>query len=115
MKKSKAITLVLITAALASCNKKKDNNNWEGGSKTYVRSDTTASYSRTHHGTGLLWYYAFRPYGMFSNGVYRRQGFYSNAIPHSSNVGFNGAKTGVGRNGISRGGFGSTGGGRVGS
>jgi hypothetical protein len=110
MKKSKAITLVLISAALASCNKKKENNDWEGGSKTYVRSDSTARYSHTHFGSGLLWFYAFRSFGGFNNGVYSRQGYYSNAIPHSSNVGFNSRKAG-----ISRGGFGRSGSSRIGS
>ncbi len=102
MKKSKYIELVLITAALASCNK--PNKDWEGsGGKTYVRSDSTAPYSRTRHlGNGLLWYYAFRPYGNYYNGSYQRAGYYSNAIHESSNVGSNGFKSSV-----VRGGFGS--------
>jgi len=102
MKKSKYIELVLITAALASCNK--PNKDWEGtGGKTYVRSDSTAPYSRARHlGTGLLWYYAFRPYGNYYNGSYQRAGYYSNAIHESSNVGSNSFKSNV-----VRGGFGS--------
>jgi hypothetical protein len=106
MKKSKHISLILITAALASCNKKPTENEWEAGNKTYLRSDSTASYSRTHHyhgGAGaLLWYYAFRPYGGFSNGIFRRNGFYSNAISHSSNTGY------ALKSNIRRGGFGRT-------
>jgi hypothetical protein len=107
VKKSKTIQLVLITAALASCADKKKDNEWSGGdSKTYVRADSTAPYARTHHGVGtaLLWFYAFRSYGSFRNGQYTRGGYYSNAIPRSSNIGSNGFK-----NGITRGGFGRSG------
>ncbi len=107
MKKSKTIQLVLITAALASCADKKKDNEWStGDSKTYVRADSTAPYTRTHHGMGgaLLWFYAFRPYGNFRKGQYRNAGYYSNAIPRSSNIGSNGYKSG-----ISRGGFGRSG------
>jgi hypothetical protein len=107
MKKSKSISLILITAALASCNKKQPDNEWEAGNKTYLRSDTTAPYTNTRHhfngASALLWYYAFRPYGGFSNGIFNRSGFYSNAINHNSNVGVNAFKSGV-----RRGGFGGT-------
>ncbi len=107
MKKSKTIQLVLITAALASCEQKNKTAEWSSGQgKTYVRADSTASYSRTHFGAGaaLLWFYAFRPVGGFSNGQYSRSGYYSNAIPHTSNVGSNGIK-----NNATRGGFGRSG------
>jgi hypothetical protein len=107
VKKSKTIQLVLITAALASCAEKKKDNEWSSGNgKTYVRADSTAPYTRTHHGVGsaLLWYYAFRPYGRFRSGQYNNAGYYSNAIPHSSNIGSNGYK-----GNISRGGFGRSG------
>jgi hypothetical protein len=70
-----------------------------------VRGDSTAPYTRTyHHGAGaaLLWFYAFRPYGHYYNGVYRREGYYSGAISERSNVGGN-----AGKIGIVRGGFGS--------
>jgi hypothetical protein len=106
MKKSKYIELVLITAALASCNR--PNKDWEGGSKTYVRSDTTAPYSRTHHhglGGAALWYYAFRPYGNYYNGSYRRAGYYSGAIHEASNIGSNGYKGAVTRGGFGRGSY----------
>jgi hypothetical protein len=112
MKKSKAIQLVLITAALASCNKAKKENEWSAGNKTYVRGDSTANYTRTHHhgsgiGTALLWYYAFRPYGNYNSqtGSYQRAGYYSNAIPQSGNVGSNAFKGGVTRGGFGRGGY----------
>jgi hypothetical protein len=114
MKKSKLVSLVLITATLASCNKtetQKGGASGEWGEKTekkvYMRSDTTAHYSRTHHhsgvGTALLWYYAFRPYGSsygYNNG-YSRTGFYSRGLSSTSNIGSNPVKST-----ISRGGFG---------
>lgn len=73
MKKSKTIQLILITAALASCAEKKKEPEWGSGNKTYVRGDSTAPYTRTHHGSGLLgvalWYYAFRPTGTCKTGL----------------------------------------------
>lgn len=107
MKKSKYIELVLITAVLASCNKPKKD--WESANKVYMRSDTTAPYSRTHHhsgiGTALLWYYAFRPYGNYNNGSYQRAGYYSGALPRAANIGNNGFKGAVSRGGFGRGGY----------
>ena len=107
MKKSKYINLVLITAVLAACNK--PQNDWESGNKVYLRSDTTAPYTRTHHGAGLgtalLWYYAFRPYGNYNNGSYQRAGYYSGAINQNSNIGTNGFKGAVSRGGFGRGGY----------
>lgn len=108
MKKSKYINLVLITAVLASCNK--PQKEWEGGSKVYMRSDTTAPYTRTHHsglgiGTALLWYYAFRPYGNYRNGGYQRAGYYSGALSQRSNIGSNGFKSAISRGGFGRGGY----------
>ena len=109
MKKSKQVQLILITAALASCNK--PNKDWESSnnnSKTYIRSDSTAPYSRTRHfgvGSALLWYYAFRPYGNYNNGQYNRAGYYSNAINPRSNLGNNFTKTGIVRGGFGRGGY----------
>jgi hypothetical protein len=111
MKKTKHIQLILITAALASCNQPKPNNDWEGsGGKTYVRADSTAPYSRTHryHGSGispLLWYYAFRPYGNYNNGSYQRSGYYSSAIHPNSNIGSNSFKSSVVRGGFGRGAY----------
>jgi hypothetical protein len=103
MKKSKYIELVLITAALASCNR--ERNDWQS-SKTYLRSDTTAPYTRTHyHGGGGLWYYAFRPFGNFYNGGYQRAGYYSNALHESSNIGNNSFKGAVSRGGFGRGAY----------
>ena len=107
MKKSKYVELVLITAALASC--QQPTPDWKGGSgKTYLRSDTTAPYTAARHHTGAglgLWYYAFRPYGNYGNSGYQRAGYYSNALHESSNVGSNGFKGAVVRGGFGRSGF----------
>lgn len=78
MKKSKFVTLMLITAALASCHKKEEHKG-----RVYMRSDESAGYSHSP----ILWYYAFRPYGIYDHGVYHRQGFYSSGISESSNLG----------------------------
>lgn len=106
MKKSKYIKLVLITAVLASCNQ--PDKEWESGNKVYMRSDTTAPYSRAHHsgiGTALLWYYAFRPYGNYNNGHYQRAGYYSRGLSERSNIGSNTFKGSVARGGFGRGGY----------
>ena len=115
MKKSKIVNLVLITAALASAEKMGAQSGGASGDwdkqpekKVYMRSDTTAQYSRTHHhgggiGSAILWYYAFRPYGSsygYNNG-YNRTGFYSRGLSSRSNIGSNPTKSV-----ISRGGFG---------
>ena len=109
MKKSKYIELVLITAALASCNQPDKNKEWESGNKVYMRSDTTAPYGRAHHGggigTALLWYYAFRPYGNYNNGGYQRAGYYSRGLSERSNIGSNTFKGAVSRGGFGRSGF----------
>jgi hypothetical protein len=101
MKRSKTISLVLITAALASCHKDDPDNEWGSGEKhVYMRSDTSAYYSPTYH--SHIWYRAFRPYGDYYMGSYYRAGYYSDAISERSNIGFNSYKASV-----SRGGFGS--------
>jgi len=92
MKKSKAITLVLVTALLGC--KNKDDNSWDHN-RLYMRTDTAGNYTRGH--SGYHGYYIFRPYGTYYGGMYRRQG-YSNAGIHMSEAS------------ISRGGFGRTGG-----
>ena len=112
MKKSKIVSLVLISAALASCNKQPQSTDWDDKNqkKVYMRSDTSATYTRTHHhggiGTGLLWFYAFRPYGSYNTGMgYRRTGFYSGNLHTKSNVGTSAAKSNIVRGGF--GGFSS--------
>jgi hypothetical protein len=100
MKKSKVIQLVLVASVFSSC----DNNDSKPEKKVYMRSDTTANYSRAHgigyHGS---YYFAFRPYGVFGNQGYTRAGYYSSAIHENANVGRNGFKSSV-----VRGGFGSS-------
>lgn len=106
MKKSSKISLVLITALLASCHKEKEPS-WDD-QQVYMRSDSTATYSHTHchnGNTALLWYLAFRPYGMYSNGAYSHVGMYSNSISERSNIGTNSYKSAV----SSRSGFGNSG------
>ncbi len=111
MKRSKKIQLILITAALASCSQKNKEPEWGTGNKTYVRGDSTAPYTRTHHGgghglvTAALWYYAFRPYGNYNNGTYTKAGYYSGAISANSNIGSNGFKGSVTRGGFGRSGY----------
>lgn len=103
MKKSKIVSLVLITALLASCNKPKKLN----GTKYFLRSDSTADYTQRNYypNNGFLWYYAFRPYGYYYHGAYRHAGYYSSGLHESSNIGHSSFKSG-----IVRGGFGSHGG-----
>ena len=106
MKKTKTIQLILITATLASCASEKKEPEWGSGNKTYIRGDSTAPYARTHHGSDLataaLWFYAFRPMGRFNNGTYSGSGYYSNAIPRSSNIGSNSIKGNIARGGFGR-------------
>jgi hypothetical protein len=100
MKKTRHIQLVLLTAALASCHRNADQQ-WTSGNKVYIRSDTTAPYARVYHPSGIgLWYYAFRPYGTYYNGHYRRIGYFSDAISEHSNLGTNEAKSGIVRGGF---------------
>ena len=102
MKKSKVIHLVLITAALASCSKPKPDWN---SNEVYMRSDSTANYTRTHGHfiAPLLWYYAFRPYGMYYGGRYHHSGYYSSSLSERSNIGISAMK------GVAvRGGFGGS-------
>ena len=110
MKKSRKIELVLITAALASCNQPAEKD-WDTNNKVHLRSDTTAPYTRVHNnhgagiGTALLWYYAFRPMGNYSNNRYRGAGYYSGGIAPGSNIGRNSFKGSVTRGGFGRSGY----------
>ena len=100
MKKTRHIQLVLLTAALGSCHRNADQQ-WTSGNKVYIRSDTSAPYARVYHPSGIgLWYYAFRPYGTYYNGHYRRIGYFSDAISEHSNLGTNEAKSGIVRGGF---------------
>jgi hypothetical protein len=100
MKKTRHIQLVLLTAALASCHRNADQQ-WTSGDKVYIRSDSTAPYSRVYHPSAPgLWYFAFRPYGTWYNGRYRRIGYFSDAISEHSNLGTNTSKSGIVRGGF---------------
>ncbi|MGL4583720.1 MAG: hypothetical protein ACRCVU_12160 [Flavobacterium sp.] len=116
-KSSKAVSLVLITAALASCSKTPDQEEQkkEQEQKVYMRADSSAPYTdvtqqynqqRSHGGgmgSALLWYMAFRP--MMGGGM----GYASQGLSHQANVGTNTAKSNaVKKHTSSRGGFGST-------
>jgi hypothetical protein len=109
MKKSKIVSLVLISAYLASCQKEEPKGTiGADGKKVYMRSDSTANYSQSHchsgGGNAWLWYYAFRPYGFYNGntGSYQRTGFYSSGISEHSNIG-----TSTHKSHAVRGGFGS--------
>lgn len=107
MKKTKQISLVLITAALASCHRP-GTPDWENANarhqRVYIRSDSTAPYTAMHHPSGVFgWYYAFRPYGHYTYFGYRREGYYSSAISESSNIGHNSTKGGIVRGGFGEG------------
>jgi hypothetical protein len=99
MKKSKFVSLVLITSALAACNKPKPN--WDSN-EVYMRSDSTATYTHTQgsHLPLFLWYYAFRPYGMFYGNGYHHAGYYSEAVSPRSNVGSSATKSAAVRGGF---------------
>ncbi|MDR2234644.1 MAG: hypothetical protein LBE92_00830 [Chryseobacterium sp.] len=104
MKKSGSIKLLFVTGILAACSQEKPKNPNE--KKVYMRSDTTASYSRSHgFVTGLLLFHAFRPYGVYSHGSYQKAGYYSDAISSKSNIGRNSYKGNVVRGGLGKSGF----------
>ena len=106
MKKSGSVKLLFVTGILAACSQEKPKEEWKNEKKVYMRSDTTASYSRTHgFMPGFFWYHAFRPYGAYSNGGYRRTGYYSDAISSKSNIGRSSYKGSVVRGGLGRSGF----------
>ena len=104
MKKSTSIKLLFVTGILAAC--KQEPESYPNEKKVYMRSDTTAHYTRSHgFGSGFFWYHAFRPYGTFNNGYYRRTGYYSDAISSKSNIGRSAYKGSVTRGGLGKSGF----------
>lgn len=106
MKKSKSVKLLFVTGILAACTQQPADDWAADEKKVYMRSDTTAPYSRTSgFFTGFLLYNAFRPYGMFSNGAYQKAGYYSDAISAKSNVGRSTFKGNVVRGTLGRSGF----------
>lgn len=106
MKKSKSIQLLFVTGILAACAQENPKDEWKNEKKVYMRSDSTASYTRSHgFMPGFFWYHAFRPYGAYSNGAYRRTGYYSDAISSKSNIGRSSYKGNVVRGNLGRSGF----------
>lgn len=106
MKKSSSVKLLFVTGILAACAQETSNDQWGKEKKVYMRSDTTASYTRSHGFlSGFLLYHAFRPYGAYSNGAYQRAGYYSDAISAKSNIGRSSYKGNVVRGGLGKSGF----------
>jgi hypothetical protein len=101
MKKSKIVKLALVSVTLAACNHANTNND----RKVYMRSDTTANYSRTEGHSHFGGFYVFRPYGIFSDGSYQRAGYYSGGIHESSNIGHNAYKGNTVRGGFGKSSF----------
>lgn len=109
---SKAVTLILITSVLASCNKPKSESQ-DIAQKVYMRADSTAPYTEVTQnysqqnnggsgmGSALLWYMAFRHMG---GGL----GYASGGINQKSVVGNNQTKAQAYNKAVSRGGFGKT-------
>ncbi|HYF04124.1 MAG TPA: hypothetical protein VEC36_12145 [Patescibacteria group bacterium] len=93
MRKSKVVHLVLITSLVSACEQAPQKS-------LFLRSDTTARYSRRVTGNS---YVAFRPYGYYSpSGTYIRSGYHSIAISERANVGANTSKTKAIRGGFGR-------------
>ena len=110
MKKSKTIQLILITAALASCQQKKKEPEWGSGKQNLlcvvtVLHLTQEPITAVECWAWRFWFYAFRPYGNYNNGMYSRAGYYSGAIPTGSNISSNAYKGNVTRGGFGRGGY----------
>jgi hypothetical protein len=100
MKKSAFVKLVLVATVLSSCNPQRKGSE----RNVFMRSDTTANYSKVHHGF-YGGYYHFMPLGVYTNKGYARAGYYSSAISKSSNIGSNAFKGTVVRGGFGNSGF----------
>ncbi|MHC5308682.1 hypothetical protein ACYSNM_01100 [Myroides sp. LJL116] len=114
-KSSKTVSLILITATLASCSTKEPEQSQV--QRVYMRADQSAPYQEVteqyqqgrSYGTGsmgsaLLWYMAFRP--LMSQGG-RAMGYTSSGLSSASNIGNNNQKGQVAKT-VQRGGFGNT-------
>lgn len=86
MKKSSSVKLLFVTGILAACAQETSNDQWGKEKKVYMRSDTTASYTRSHGFlSGFLLYHAFRPYGAYSKMVLiKEQG--TTVMPSAQNL-----------------------------
>ena len=101
MRKTTKIQLVLVTASLASCHRQEPQ--WHAGGRTFIRSDSTASYTFVPHaGPGIPFFFThFRPYGVYYPMIgYRRIGYYSNALSEEVNIGVDAVKSGIVRGGF---------------
>jgi hypothetical protein len=100
MKKSKAITLVLVTGLLG-CNRNHQQN------RLYMRTDSTGTY--TPATTGYHGYYIFRPYGTYYGGYSGYGGYYGGRSTYVRE-GYSNTAVHTSEGSVSRGGFGRTGG-----
>ncbi len=97
MKKSKIINLLIVSSILTSCTQVPDYVDTADQSKVYMRSDSTAPYTRSHlyrssGGSGfMMHYFAFRAIRDINNS--RNYNRYSSGISRNSNVGRNSSKT----------------------
>ncbi|MBV8326952.1 hypothetical protein [Chryseobacterium sp.] len=106
MKKSSSVKLLFVTGLLVACSEEKPKNDWGKEKKVYMRSDTTAAYTRSHGFIpGYYTYRAFRPYGAYYHGEYYKAGYYSDAVSSKSNVGRSSYKGSIVRGGLGRSGF----------
>ncbi len=95
MKKSKVIRLVIVAGLMASCSSH-DDYSYKG--RLHIRGDSLSDYSRTTGYYGGGGFYHFYPYGFY----YFGRGYYHGGY---DSPGFSGRAS----NGITRGGFGSSG------
>ncbi len=108
MKKSKAITLVLVTGILG-CNRAKPEHN-----RLYMRTDSTGLY--TPATTGYHGYYVFRAYGTYYDSPYYGGGYGGYYGSYGGRSGYirqgysNGSVHATEGGEVSRGGFGESGG-----
>jgi len=107
MKKSKAITLVLVTGLLGCGRGTPDRN------RLYLRTDSTGPY--TPATAGYHGYYVFRAYGTYYDGAYYGNGYGGIGTVYGGRTGY--IRQGYSNSGVhasegsvSRGGFGESGG-----
>ncbi len=108
MKKSKMISLVLITSALASCHTTKPSEYRAMSDPLYYENDSTEScydpnvYQNVIQSNPWHWYYSFRPYGSYCR-VHGRQ---QHVVRYASLGTWSGRIASSGKIATVRGGFG---------
>lgn len=107
MKRSKAITLVLVSGLLGCKSGPAEHN------RLYLRTDSTGGY--THASSGFHGYYAFRAYGTYYDGGYYGNGYGGRSSTFGGRSGYirQGYSNGgvhASQGSVSRGGFGGMGG-----